>query len=171
MECLGAIMLRRVFRVSLLLLPLFVPFAGLPATAQAQAPAIPATVSPDISGMFTFLRDGEFVQLTFEDGRLTGFVSRFGDTDDDKGTFIDHFFDQASAQADHVTFRTKTIHALWYEFDGTLTTVTGKQKGEEGYRVLKGKLTVHKSDALGKDQASERTVELQAFPDAQHMRN
>ena len=171
MECLGAIMLRRIFRVSLLLVPAFLSVAVLPATTQAQAPAIAVSASPDLSGMFTFLRDGEFVQLTLENGRLTGFVSRFGDTEDDKDAFIDHFFDQASVQADHVTFRTKTIHAVWYEFDGTLTTVTGKEKGEGGYRILKGKLTVHKSDALGKDQASERTVELRAFPDAQHMRN
>ncbi len=167
----GAIMLRRL----ILGLVLLVPFSGfvlvLPACAQPQAPSGSAIVSPDFSGMFTFLREGEFVQLTFEDGHLTGFVSRFGDTEDDKGTFIDHFFDKGSIQGDHLYFKTKTVHAVWYEFDGTLTTAPGKQNGEEGYRVLRGKLTLHKSDALGKDEGSERTVEFQSFPDAQHMRN
>ena len=139
---------------------------------QDQSTTLPPTaVSPDLSGMFTFLREGEFVQLTVEDGQLSGFVSRFGDTESDKGEFIDQFFDKASLQADHLNFKTKTVHAVWYEFDGTLTTVAGKQKGEEGYRLLRGKLTMHKSDAFGKDQASERTVELHSFPDAQHMRN
>ena len=46
--------------------------------------------------MFTFLKEGEFVQLTVEDGQLSGFVSRFGDTDSDKGEFIDQFFDKAT---------------------------------------------------------------------------
>ena len=133
-------------------------------TAAAQSAAGPS-VSSDLSGMFTFLREGEFVQLTVEDGQLSGFVSRFGDSDSDKGQFIDQFFDKASIQGDHLTFKTKTVHAVWYEFDGTLTTVAGKQKGDEGYRVLKGKLTMHTADAKGADQASERTVEFKSFPD------
>ena len=169
MEDTGANMLRRMFCGALPLVLLFAIVAALAAPAQPQNAS--AGVSPDISGMFTFLREGEFVQLSVEDGQLTGFVSRFGDTDDDKGTFIDQFFDKASVQGDHVTFKTKTVHAVWYEFDGTVNNMAGKQKGEEGYRVLKGKLTLHKSDALGKDQASERTVEFQAFPDAEHMRS
>ena len=115
--------------------------------------------------MFSFLREGEFVQLTVEDGQLSGFVSRFGDSDTDKGQFIDQFFDKASIQGEHLTFKTKTVHAVWYEFDGTLTTVTGKQKGDEGYRVLRGKLTMHTADAKGADHASEHTVEFKSFPD------
>jgi hypothetical protein len=129
--------------------------------AQASTPP----VSSDLSGMFTFLREGEFVQLTVEDGQLSGFVSRFGDSDTDKGEFIDQFFEKASIQGEHLTFKTKTVHAVWYEFDGTLTTVAAKQKGDEGYRVLRGKLTMHTADAKGADHASERTVEFKSFPD------
>ena len=141
----------------------FATVLSLSASAFAQASAPPA--SSDLSGMFTFLREGEFVQLTVEDGQLSGFVSRFGDTESDKGQFIDQFFDKASIQGDHLTFKTKTVHAVWYEFDGTLTTVAGKQKGEEGYRLLRGKLTLHTADAKGADHASERTVEFKSFPD------
>jgi hypothetical protein len=105
-------MLRRMFCGSL---PLFFTFLiAIAASAQPQNPATSAGASSDISGMFTFLREGEFVQLSVEDGQLTGFVSRFGDTDDDKGSFIDQFFDKASLQADHVTFKTKTVHAVWF---------------------------------------------------------
>lgn len=136
----------------------------------AQAPT--ATLQPsDVSGMFTFLREGEFVQLTLEDGRLSGFISRFGETETDKGQFIDQFFDKALLQGNHLSFKTRTVHAVWYEFDGTVTTAAGKQKGEEGYSVLSGKLTLHKSDAAGKDQASERSVEFKSFPDMRHMKN
>ncbi|MFZ1133894.1 MAG: hypothetical protein WAN69_03050 [Candidatus Korobacteraceae bacterium] len=138
--------------------------------AFAQAPSAPA-VSSDLSGMFTFLKEGEFVQLTVDDGQLTGFVSRFGDTDSDKGQFIDQFFDKASLQGDHLHFTTKPVHAIWYEFDGTLTTVAGKQKGEEGYRVIRGKLTLHSADAKGVEHASERTVEFKSFPDMRMPKN
>ena len=139
----------------LTLLPSFV-------VSQTQ-PAAPA--SSELSGMFTFLKEGEFVQLTVEGGELSGFVSRFGDTADDKGQFIDQFFDKTSLQSEHLTFKTKTVHGVWYEFDGTLTTTPGKQKGEEGYRVLKGKLTMHNLDAKDVDHPSERTVEFKSFPD------
>src|SRR5437763_15856703 len=45
------------------------------------------------SGMYTFLKDGEFLQVTVEDdARVTGFISRFGDTESDKGAFLDQFF-------------------------------------------------------------------------------
>jgi hypothetical protein len=127
--------------------------------------------SDNISGTYSFLREGEFVDLSVDAGQLTGFISRFGLTDSDKDQFIDHFFDKASLQGDHVTFNTKTVHAVWYEFDGTVSTAPGKQQGEEGHRLLAGKLTIHKADATGKEQASVRTVEFKSFPDTKHMRN
>ena len=46
----------------------------------------------DISGMYTFLREGEFLQLTLDEGRLSGYLSRFGDSDSDKGQIVDQFF-------------------------------------------------------------------------------
>jgi len=159
-------------RVGSILTSLFLLAAipGMGALMQAQNTAPVATPS-DLSGMFTFLREGEFVQLTVEDGQLSGFISRFGDTESDKGEFIDQFFDKTSLQGDHLSFKTKTVHAVWYEFDGTVTTAAGKKKGEEGYRVLSGKLTLHKSDAKGKEQASERTVEFKSFPDMRQIKN
>ena len=148
--------------------------APLSVTHQDQATFTPAQTKPndaaDISGMYTFLKEGEFVQLTLDDGQLSGFISRFGDTETDKGEFIDQFFDKASVQGNHVLFKTKSVHAVWYEFDGIVTTAAGKQKGEEGNRVLNGKLTMHKSDATGHDQSSERAVEFKSFPDVAHMK-
>ncbi|MGA8540989.1 MAG: hypothetical protein WB566_15920, partial [Terriglobales bacterium] len=54
------------------------------ALISARAQANPDRPSPapsgaDYSGMYSFLREGEFVQLTVEDqGNVTGFVSRYG---------------------------------------------------------------------------------------------
>src|SRR5208337_2684216 len=74
---------------------------------QGQAKA---SETADPSGMYTFLRDGEFVQLTLDDGKLSGFVSRFGETESDKGEFIDQFFDKAELKDNRLSFKTRTVH-------------------------------------------------------------
>ena len=142
--------------------PLTVTHQDQAAFFQAQSKPNDPTTNP--SGMYTFLKEGEFVQLTLEDGTLSGFISRFGETESDKGEFIDQFFDKASLDADHLYFKTRTVHALWYEFDGKLNVVSGKRVGDEGYRVVRGKLTLHAGDAKGNQQASQKTVEFKSFP-------
>src|SRR5579864_4541378 len=63
------------------------------AGAKSAAPAPDAKHGHEYSGMYTFLKEGEFVQVTLEDaGHVTGFVSRFGDGESDKGAFLDQFF-------------------------------------------------------------------------------
>ncbi len=134
--------------------------------AQTPSQTSGATDQPgDPSGMYSFLKEGEYVQLTMEDGQLSGFISRFGDSDTDRDQFIDQFFSKASLKGDHVTFTTKVIHAIWYEFDGTIQVQPGKQPGQEGYRILKGTLTEHSGDANGKDKVRQRSVEFKSFPE------
>ncbi len=88
----------------------------------AQQPASQATAANEVSGTYTFLREGEFVQLTVDDGKLSGYISRFGDSDSDKGQFIDQFFDKTSLVGDRLTFNTKTVHGVWYAFNGRVTS-------------------------------------------------
>ena len=58
----------------------------------------------------------------FLDGdKLSGFISRFGDRESDKGQFLDQFFDKASLEGQRLRFKTKTVHGTWFEFSGTLT--------------------------------------------------
>ena len=118
----------------------------------------------DPSGMYSFLRDGEFVQLTLDDGKLSGYISRFGDTESDKGTFIDQFFDKASLDGDHLSFTTKTVHGTWYGFIGVIAKTPGKQPAQEGYRVIKGNLVQHIMDASKADKPRQREVEFKSFP-------
>jgi len=118
----------------------------------------------DISGMYSFLRDGEFVQITVEEGQVSGYVSRFGDSDTDKGQFIDQFFSKASLDSDRLSFKTKTVHGVWYEFSGVVTTTQGKKPAEEGYRVIKGTLIEHAMDASNADKPRQRQLEMKSFP-------
>jgi hypothetical protein len=153
--------LMSVFIAALMTLALARPMsAALPAqqTAKTSAPA------DDPSGMYSFLREGEFVQVTVEDGKVSGYVSRFGDADSDKGQFIDQFFDKATLAGDHLSFNTKTVHGVWYEFTGTISTTPGKQPGQEDYRVIKGTLVQHATDTTNKDKTNQRQVEFKSFP-------
>lgn len=144
----------------LLLIILFAVFC------PAQTPSAPLSPTEDISGMYTFLKEGEFVQLTVEDGRLTGFVSRYGDTDSDKGAVLDQLFKEGQIKGNTIHFVTKEIHGTWFEFEGTIGRGDVKDPNAEGYRTVKGKLTQYTDDEKNKDKPTARSRELtmKSFP-------
>ena len=132
-------------------------------TAQ-QAP-VPKRPADDYSGMYAFLQDGEFVQVTLEDaGRVTGFVSRYGDLESDRGAFLDQFFKKAKLDGKKLTFTTDTVHGVWYEFKGTVERGEGKNLGDEAYYVLKGTLMQYSTDGNKKTVAKSREVSFKSFP-------
>jgi hypothetical protein len=133
--------------------------------AKAQDAAAGAKPADDYSGMYTFLQDGEFVQITVEDaGRVTGFVSRYGEQESDRGAFLDQFFKQGKLEGKNLTFTTETVHAVWYEFKGTVDRGDGKKPGDEAYYVLKGTLTQYTTDVNKKTTSRAREVVFKAFP-------
>jgi hypothetical protein len=143
---------------------------SLPAGAQESRIA-PSSAGPETkagkqySGMYSFMEDGEFVQITVEDeGRVTGFVSRYGDGDSDKGAFLDHYFRSGKLDGTKLSFATETVHAVWFEFKGTVERGEGKNPGDEGYYVLKGTLTDSTSDAAKRVTSHSREVVLKMFP-------
>ncbi len=130
---------------------------GTPPTAGQSA--------PDYSGMYGFLRDGEFVQLSVENnGRVTGFVSRYGDSESDRGVFLDHFFKEAKLEGNRLTFTTETVHGVSFEFRGTIERGEGKNPGDEAYYVLKGTLIENAMGKGNKTSSREREVTLKIFP-------
>jgi hypothetical protein len=130
-------------------------------TATSQAPP----TSDNYSGMYSFLKDGEFVQITLEDaGRVTGFVSRYGDGESDRGAFLDQFFKQGKIDGPSINFMTETVHAVWYEFQGLFERGSGKTPADEAYYVLKGTLTEYREDADKKRSSKSREVLFKSFP-------
>ncbi|MFI5117954.1 MAG: hypothetical protein ACHP8B_14790 [Terriglobales bacterium] len=165
----GKIMMARCLALAALvaLLVTLAPASARPSAtvaSPAQQTAKPASPADDPSGMYSFVRSGEIVQFAVEDGKVSGFISRFGDTDSDKGQFIDQFFDKATLVGDRLSFSTKTVHSVWYEFTGVITITPGKQPGKEDYRVIKGTLTQHAIDAGNHDKATRRQVEFKSLP-------
>ncbi len=147
---------------------LYVAMLSLSTWALAQAPAGPQTPAPppdDISGMYTFLQEGEYLQLNIEDqGKVTGVVSRFGDLDSDRGVFLDHLLEKGALQDDRLTFTTRAVHGVWYEFKGKVVRAKDKKPGDEGYCLLRGKLTQYTSDQDKNTSAKSRQVEFKSFP-------
>ncbi len=141
---------------------LLLVICAVPQTASKP----PATPADDISGMYSFLQDGEFVQVTVEEGgRVTGFVSRYGTLESDKGAFLDQFFKRASLEGSKLDFTTEPVHGVWYEFRGTVERGAGKTPADEAYRVIRGKLTEHLTDAAQKTSARSREVTFKSFPE------
>jgi len=136
----------------------------LSAPMAAQTPTT-SSAAEDYSGMYSFMRDGEFVQLTIEDdGKVSGFISRYGDTDSDRGAFIDQFFKEAKLDGTKLSFTTATVHGVWYEFKGTIERGPGKATSEEAYYILKGMLTEYRTDADKKVTSKSREASFKSFP-------
>jgi hypothetical protein len=141
----------------------FIFLANLPVASQTAPQKLPGS---EYSGMYSFLRDGEFVQVTIEDqGRVSGFVSRYGDLDSDRGAFLDHFFKPGSKlDGNNLTFATETVHGIWFEFHGTIERGEGKKAGDEAYYVLKGTLIERSSGEDNKGSSRSREVAFKSFP-------
>jgi len=133
----------------------------LPAVASAQT-AGRGTPGADISGLYSFLHEGESLQLNLDHGKLSGWVSSFGFLDSDKDILLDRFFEKASLQGTRVYFLSRRIHGCWVEFSGRIDRGEGRLRGQEGYYVLVGTLTQYTSDADVKVSARQREVMLKS---------
>jgi hypothetical protein len=124
----------------------------------------------DYAGMYNFLREGEFVQLTVEDdGRLIGLISRYlnedpNATDENGGTFTDQMFKSSKLEGNHLSFVTEEVDGIAYEFRGEIERGDGKSRSEEGFYVLKGTLTETRTNEAKKTSSSSREVVLKSFP-------
>ena len=133
--------------------------------SQTGKPAVrpnPQTpqAAEDISGMYSFLKEGEFVQINLAEDGVSGYISRMGDQESDRGTFLDQFFSQASVQDHDVAFTTKPIHGVWFEFKGRFDRGPAKTKAQDGYYVLRGTLTEYVTDLDKKTTSRSRQVEF-----------
>ena len=128
--------------------------------AQEDTAAVPPHAAEDISGMYSFLKEGEFVQINLEKAAVTGYISRMGDSDSDSGVFLDQFFAKADVQGHDVSFTTRPLHSIWYEFKGKFDRGKGKTKADDGYYVLKGTLKELTTDADKVVTTRSREVEF-----------
>jgi len=139
--------------------------ASLSQKARTPAPSTSPTAGPaaaeDISGMYSFLTEGEFLQINLDrNGVVSGYISRHGDLESDRGAFLDQFFSQASIHGHEVAFTTKAIHGVWFEFKGRFDRGSAKTKKEDGYYVVRGTLKEFTTGADKNTTSRVREVEF-----------
>jgi hypothetical protein len=135
------------------------------AKSSSSAQPADANLGHAFSGMYTFLKEGEFVQVSVQEaGHVTGFISRFGEGESDKGAFLDQFFKSGKLDGNKLTFTTDLVHGVTFDFKGTVERGEGKNPGDEAYFVLKGTLTESESDVNKKVTSHSRDVQFKMFP-------
>jgi hypothetical protein len=137
------------------------------AAQEDSANAIVPRPAEDISGMYSFIREGEFLQITLDPKSVTGYISRMGESDSDNGVFLDQFFAKADVQGHDVSFTTRQLHSVWYEFKGRFSRGPGKTKGDDGYYILRGtlkELTTNNADKTVSSRSREVEFKLLAQP-------
>ena len=140
---------------------------GAVALAQPRSPKNPATPSTrigDFSGTYSFLREGEDLQINLQDGKLDGFASRYGDSETDQSVLLQHLIEKSSVSGDAVSFTTSKIHGVWFEFKGKVRRGDGKAAADEGYYVLEGTITRYDTAADGKTSAKSRQAQFRSLP-------
>jgi len=132
----------------------------LTAAPQAVTPAV-----DDYSGMYSFLREGEFVQITIgEKAAVSGFISRFGDSESDQGVFLNQFIKSGKLEGNKLSFTTEVVHGNSFSFEGVVDRGPGKKLDDEAYYVLRGNLTRISTDAEKKTTSQVTRVEFKSFP-------
>jgi hypothetical protein len=95
---------------------------------------------------------------------VTGYISRYGDGESDKGAFLDQFFKNGKLEGNKLSFTTEIVHGVAFDFRGAFERGDGKNPGDEAYYVLKGTLTQNVSDADKKVTPHSRDVAFKLFP-------
>src|SRR5450432_1766076 len=151
--------------------PLALHSVGLVVVAAMLFPAAmclaqtPAPAADDYSGMYSFLKDGEFIQITIEGkGAVSGFISRFGDSESDRGTFLNQFFKSGKSDGTRLSFITESVHGIWFTFEGSFERGSGKKPDEEAYYVVRGALTRFSTDTEKKVTSQVTQVVFKSFP-------
>jgi hypothetical protein len=124
-----------------------------------------STLPPDVSGEYLIDEVGSTIEITLDAGKISGYVTRMGDEQSDKDTPLTFFFDRATANGDRVSFATRKVHGIWYEFDGSILRGDMKAtRAENGYYRLKGKWTTYdgrRSAALKEEEVSLKSTPRQ----------
>jgi hypothetical protein len=150
--------MKNVLAIAALLLALVM--AG---TAQSSAKKEPP-ISADITGLYSFVHEGEFVQIEVSGGKVTGLISRFKDENPEKAEFVDQFFQEAKLEGTTLSFRTQVADGVSFEFSGTVERGPGKTASDEGYWNVRGTLTEHRTSSDGKVSKKTHELTLKSFP-------
>ncbi len=99
-----------------------------------------------------------------DEGNVTGLISRFGESESDRGALLEQLFEKAVLKGNQVTFSTRKVHGIRYDFEGKIERGPGQDSKAEGYWVIRGHLRRVTTDAENQESSSSREVEFKSLP-------
>jgi hypothetical protein len=136
-----------------------------PMKSAAGAPTYYAkgysTLPDAASGEYELDDNGSVVQITIEDSRLSGYVSKM-----DGGSALTLLFQRTTIQGDRLTFTTQMVHGVSYGFTGIVTRGDEQSPGKTGYFRLAGDWTVYQGGGQ-----ETKPVKLKSTPRLPHQNN
>jgi hypothetical protein len=117
---------------------------GTRSTGRTQLPT-------DASGDY-MLGTGATITLELQPDRLSGFLTRPGNSESDEGTPLTFFFATGRLSGQRLSFTTRQVHGIWFSFEGTVARGSGQTRNQQGFYLLEGQLILHDAFA-GTQQA------------------
>jgi hypothetical protein len=112
-----------------------------------------STLPDEASGEYELDENGSVVQITIDQGRLSGYVTKM-----EQGAALTLFFLRTSIQGDKVSFTTKTVHGMSYSFAGSVIRGDNASASETGYFRLAGNWTEYRNGGHETEWVSLRST-------------
>lgn len=122
---------------------------------KAQSAASPIS---DITGDYDFLQPYNTLAILQEDQMVKGYIDVLqGEAESD--AVLSYPINIGERKGDHLDFRTRAIHELYYRFSGTIQPGKGKDKGDPDYIELVGELqTIQHNSVTEQDKVDQQPV-------------
>jgi len=135
-----------------------VAFTALGALSSLKAQTAASQVS-DATGDYEFLQPINTLAVLQEDQMLKGYIDVLqGQSESD--AILSYPITIGERQGDHVEFRTRKIHEMYYRFSGTVKRGKGKKKDDPDYLELVGELQTIQTNSVTNQETVERRQEV-----------
>jgi hypothetical protein len=134
-----------------------VAVAALAVVGNLKAQSAASQIS-DMTGDYEFLQPYNTLAVLQEDQMLKGYIDVLqGQSESD--ALLSYPITIGERKGDHVEFRTRTIHAMYYRFSGTVQRGKGKKKDDPDYLELMGQLqTIQKNSVTNQETVDRQQV-------------
>jgi hypothetical protein len=134
-----------------------VAVAALAAAGSLRAQSAAGPIS-DITGDYEFLQPYNTLAILQEDQMVKGYIDVLqGESESD--AILSYPITIGERKGDHLDFRTRAIHELYYRFSGTIQPGKGKNKGDPDSIELVGELqTIEHNSVTNQDKVDRQQV-------------
>jgi hypothetical protein len=131
--------------------------AAFAAAGTLKAQSAAGQVS-DITGDYEFLQPYNTLAILQEDEMVKGYIDVMqGESESD--AVLSYPITIGERKGDHLDFRTRAIHELYYRFSGTIQPGKGKKKGDPDYIELVGELqSIEHNSVTNQDKIDRQQV-------------